>query len=272
MSLKRVDQILMLLYPEWTRSKIQSLIAQEKVKIKNPQGLWKTLNKTGIKLDSESLCREDFIIEDSEELHYVSRGALKLKAAIETFNLIVLDKVCLDVGLSTGGFSDYLLQQGAKKILGIDVGHDQLHKSLKNNPRLLAFDKINIRNGLPGELLSLFFESSPHFFDLIVVDVSFISLTYVISPLAKLISPSGSLVLLVKPQFELTQKHLNKKGVVKDQSLQAEIIKKIDGVLGENKLKRIDLCPSPIEGENGNKEILMLVQPELHSSDLLRES
>ncbi len=269
MKLLRVDQILQQLYPQWTRSKIQTLIEHKKVRMKDAQGLWKTLDKPGTKFDSLPLTQEHFLIEPDEELNYVSRGALKLKAALENFEIDVSGHVCLDVGLSTGGFTDLLLKAGAFRVLGVDVGINQLHQSLKNDKRLVAFEKINIREGLPPALLKEFFVSEPFEFDLIVVDVSFISLSLVIPPLASLLSPQGKLVLLLKPQFELTAKDLNKKGVVKDLNKIPQILEKIDGVLLENKLKRKSQCPSPIEGENGNKEILILALPQPRAPGLL---
>jgi 23S rRNA (cytidine1920-2'-O)/16S rRNA (cytidine1409-2'-O)-methyltransferase len=260
MSLKRIDQIIFELYPQLSRNKIQSLIEKSKISLLQENQTWTPLTKSGQKFVADHITIEKIRISQDEELDYVSRGALKLKEAFRKFNLSAKDCVCLDVGLSTGGFSDFLLQEGAKKILGIDVGRDQLHDKLKKEKRLISFDKINAKEGIPAEILNQFFGSEKVSFDHIVIDVSFISLSLIIPAMVKLLNKSGWIVVLIKPQFELTRKDLNKKGVVKDNSLREQVLKKIDGVFKENGLKVEDYCLSPIEGENGNKEFLMLAR------------
>lgn len=258
MSLTRVDLILLQLFPELTRGKVQSLIEKRKIQILNERGEWQTLEKSGDKWNSALLTTAHFKIAEDEELHFVSRGALKIKKAVEEFAVEVQGKICLDVGLSTGGFTDFLLQNGAQRILGIDVGKEQLHPRLRNHPKLVFADKVNAKDPIPSELLNTFFKEQARGFDLIVVDVSFISLTKVIPNLVGLLQPAGSLIVLIKPQFELSKAALNKKGVVRDRSQIPAIIEKIIGVFQQNKLKIRGYCPSPIEGENGNQEILMV--------------
>ncbi len=262
MSLKRVDQIICELFPEFTRTKVQSLIASQNVQYRLGEGDWALVQKPGLKLDAELLSVDHFMIQGSDELNYVSRGALKLKGALKKFDISVAQKVCLDVGLSTGGFSDLLLQEGALKILGIDVGQGQLHHSLRSHPKLVAVDKINARNPLPQNILDRFFSGMTHkHFDLIVVDVSFISLCLIVPNLKTYLSPSGLIICLVKPQFELQKLDLNKKGVVKDPRNNLAALNKIIEVFKDQNLDIIGHCPSPIEGEHGNQEYLLLARP-----------
>lgn len=257
MSKLRFDQLLARFYPELSRNKIQTLIEKGCVDIFYCKQ-WKTERKPGSKYDEANWLSEHFRVRFDQELKYVSRGALKLKQAIEEFSITVYKAVCLDVGLSTGGFSDYLLQSGAKRVLGIDVGREQLHPSLRQNPRLIFHDKINARNPLSQEILVDFFDTAPQLFDLIVVDVSFISLAKIIPNLHGLLRPGGTLVTLLKPQFELQKEDLNKKGVVKDLARVEHAKQKIFEVIGDCKLEIIGQCPSPIEGENGNQEYLII--------------
>lgn len=256
--MRRIDQIIALYFPEWTRSKIQSLIQREKILWQPKAGQWVPLKKSGLKVDPAGLSRDSFRLVDDEETRYVSRAALKLERAVTEFGIPIEAKTCLDVGLSTGGFTDYLLSHGAGKVLGVDVGRDQLHEKLKSDSRLMFFDKINAREPLPSDLLMSFFVGDPQLFDVIVIDVSFISLSLVIPPMVKNLKTSGVLIALVKPQFELTKKDLNKKGVVKDPSLLSNVLQKIDGVLQSSGLKPEGHCLSPIEGENGNQEVLVV--------------
>lgn len=256
MNKKRLDQLIIDLYPQLSRSKAQTLI--EKGKVQVLQGGWVTVTKASAKFDADDLGVETIQLLDDEELQYVSRGALKLKAAIVGAKIEVADKTCLDVGLSTGGFSDYLLKEGARKVLGVDVGREQLHPSLKESPRLMFRDKVNARYSLPEDLLDSFFKGDPALFDLIAVDVSFISLDKIVPSIVHYLAPAGELVVLVKPQFELQKKDLNKQGVVKTNELCQQAVEKIIEVLQQNKLQLEHLCESPIEGENGNKEVLIV--------------
>lgn len=258
---ERIDKIILKLFPKYTRSKIQTLIAKGKVFYKK-ENRWIKVTKSSHKLPLSDIKQIDWKFEQDEEMNYVSRGALKLKEAVEKFQIPVKGTLCLDIGLSTGGFSDYLLQEGAKKILGIDVGREQLHSSLREIPELLWKDKINGREELSKELLADFFQKEEKSkFDLIVIDVSFISLDKIVTHLHKYIDEKGSIIALVKPQFELSRSDLNKKGVVKDFSLINQVLQKISRVLSENKLELKAECSSPIEGDNGNKEVLILAQP-----------
>ncbi len=260
MSKKRLDQLLQELYPEWSRSKLQALIEKGHVEIFNSD--WKVESRPGAKIDSDRFSLKNIRVKQDEEFAYVSRGALKLKKAMETFRIPIQNRIALDVGLSTGGFSDYLLQNRILRILGIDVGTRQLHPSLAHDDRLVSYDKINARHPLPESILAPFFKDSANScFDLIVVDVSFISLSLIIPNLRSLLAANGDMVTLLKPQFELTKSDLNKKGVVKTEEGLHKAKKKIIEVLRQNTLEVVDTIDSPIEGENGNKEFLIWSRP-----------
>jgi 23S rRNA (cytidine1920-2'-O)/16S rRNA (cytidine1409-2'-O)-methyltransferase len=257
MSKKRLDQWILDHYPELTRSKAQSLIEKGKVSVFY-QGQWKRELRPGSKYDSQDIQKEKIRIDVDEGTQFVSRAALKLKRAVESFSIPLDGIMALDVGFSTGGFTDYLLQNGARKVLGVDVGRDQLHPSLRKDPRVVYRDKVNAREPLPADLLQSFFLDKPQQkFDLIVIDVSFISLDKIIPNIVSYLHPKGGLITLVKPQFELERSSLNKKGVVKKDSDVERAIEKIIEVLKQSGLEPINQCVSPIEGENGNKEHLI---------------
>lgn len=255
MSERRLDHIVQGLFPDLTRTKVQSLIERSKVKV---NGL--VVSKPGKKFDSNQINIENIEILDDQEIQYVSRGALKIKAILEKYQIPIKNKVCLDVGLSTGGFTDYLLQSGAAKVLGVDVGSDQVHENLRKNPRLIYQDKVNAREPLPQDLLTKFFSGADQKVDLVVIDVSFISLDKIIPSVTEYLKRGGHIAALIKPQFELQKSDLNKRGVVKDPNQIEQVVEKIGGVFAENQLQIIGTCPSPIEGENGNKEVLILAR------------
>ncbi|MEM7646705.1 MAG: SAM-dependent methyltransferase [Pseudomonadota bacterium] len=261
MSLKRVDQILSSFFPDLSRSKIQSLIERKKIQFMNEVGDWVSFHKPGEKRDPSQFKAEGLRILADPELDFVSRGALKLKGAFDHWpHISAQGKTCLDIGLSTGGFSDFLLQNGASRVLGIDAGSGQLHSKLKDHPKLDWYDKINARNSIPQTILDSFFGGHEPVFDCIVVDVSFISLSHFARPIRSLLAPSGFCVALFKPQFEVGRGFLNKKGVVVDSQKVAQTLAGIQLVFNDNDLNVLETVPSPIEGENGNQEILLLIR------------
>ena len=182
-------------------------------------------------------------------LPYVSRGGLKLEKAIANFDVSVKDKVCTDVGSSTGGFTDCMLQNGAKKVFAIDVGRGQLDWKLRNDPRVICMEKTNIRYVTPEDLGEEIDFSS--------IDVSFISLTKVLEPIRNYLAKDGEIVALIKPQFEAGREKVGKKGVVREKSTHREVIQKImDYAMSIG----FDLCAldfSPIKGPEGNIEYLI---------------
>ncbi|KRE23742.1 hemolysin [Bosea sp. Root483D1] len=188
------------------------------------------------------------VIEAQAAHPYVSRGGVKLAAALDTFGFDPKGLTCLDVGASTGGFSDVLLRRGAMRVYAIDVGQAQLHESLHGHPRLTSLERQDIRTLDPG----LFAEVPT----LAVIDVSFISLKLVLPAVAKLLAPQARLVALVKPQFE-TKRSALKKGVLRDEVLQQQICAEIAEVTAGLGFAISGLVPSPIEGGDGNREFLL---------------
>lgn len=192
---------------------------------------------------------------DNEMEKFVSRGGLKLEGALAHTKIKCEDIIALDVGQSTGGFTDCLLQQGARKVIGIDVGHGQLHERLKLHDQVTSFEGINARElSQDARLLS---HKPVNGFSLIVVDLSFISLTLVLESLSQLLAKHGNLLALVKPQFEVGPAHLAKGGVVKDFSLFKQVESKIKAKSQAVGLTVCDYFPSSIEGKDGNKEFFI---------------
>jgi len=179
---------------------------------------------------------------------YVSRGGLKLAAALDRFGFDPQGRVCLDVGASTGGFTQVLLERGAKRVIAVDVGRGQLHASLRTRPEVVSLEETDIRSLLPDRL-----GATP---DLIVVDVSFISLKLVLPAALKLTQPPAQLVALIKPQFEAGRAAL-KKGVVRDAAVHAAVCDDIAAFVATLGWQVLGVIPSPIEGGDGNKEFLL---------------
>ena len=187
-----------------------------------------------------------------EVLPYVSRGGLKLKAAIDRFALDVRGKVCADIGASTGGFTDCLLQEGAARVYAIDVGYGQLHERLRSDPRVASRERVNAR--YLGE------KEIPELVGLIAVDVSFISLKQVLPALLPRLEPGGLLVALVKPQFEVGREKVGKGGVVRDAEARAEAIRDIERFVADAGLTILGVMDSPVSGPAGNVEALLAAQ------------
>jgi 23S rRNA (cytidine1920-2'-O)/16S rRNA (cytidine1409-2'-O)-methyltransferase len=186
----------------------------------------------------------------SDEIKYVGRGGLKLEKALLEFQICLSEYVCLDVGASTGGFTDCLLQNGAKKVVTVDVGTNQMVWKLRNDERVEARENVNARYLKPEDFADKF--------DLIVMDVSFISVTKILSTLKDLLSATGKIIILIKPQFEVGKGEVGKGGIVKDESKHAEVIEKIHSFADEIGLVNLGLTDSPILGADGNKEFLGL--------------
>jgi len=181
---------------------------------------------------------------------YVSRGGEKLEAALDQFRVDPKSRVCLDVGASTGGFTDCLLQHGAAKVYAIDVGHDQLHPSLRRDPRVVVREGLNARYLEPQDI------GEP--IDLAVIDVSFISLRLILPPLAEILAPGGDLIALAKPQFEVGREALPPDGVVKKEADRQAVLEALRAfVESETPWSAIGEMKSPIEGEKGNLEYLL---------------
>lgn len=185
-------------------------------------------------------------------LRYVSRGGLKLEKAVKSFALQLDGRVCMDVGASTGGFTDCMLQNGAARVYAVDVGHGQLDWQLRNDPRVVCMEKTNIRYVVPGDVAE-----APSF---VSIDVSFISLTMVLGPVRELMAPEGEAVCLIKPQFEAGREKVGKKGVVRDPAVHEEVILKVLSYAESLGFVCGGLDFSPIRGPEGNIEYLLYLE------------
>ena len=185
-------------------------------------------------------------------LKYVSRGGLKLEKAMTHFGVELAGKVCMDVGSSTGGFTDCMLQNGAVKVYAVDVGHGQLDWKLRNDERVVCMEKTNIRYVTPDDIADKIQCSS--------IDVSFISLTKVLGPVKQLLTDDGQIVCLIKPQFEAGREKVGKKGVVREKSTHLEVIEQVILFAVSQGFEILNLEFSPIKGPEGNIEYLLYLQ------------
>ncbi|MCX7794813.1 MAG: TlyA family RNA methyltransferase [Thermodesulfovibrionales bacterium] len=239
----RLDRVLVQRGLVSTRERAKALIMEGKVLVSGH-----ICTKPG------TLINSDTEIELKEEIPYVSRGGLKLEAALEYFNIDVNSKVAMDVGASTGGFTDCLLKRGAKKVYCIDVGYGQLAWSLRNDPRVILFEKTNIRY-LPKEAI-------PEEIDIITVDVSFISLTKVLPKIVEFLKSGGEALCLVKPQFEVGKKDVGKGGIVRDEEKRLSAVEKVATEATKIGFSVSGSFRSPLEGQKGNVEYFLYLKKE----------
>lgn len=202
---------------------------------------------------SASVSDEAVIEYRGEVLPFVSRGGLKLQRAMQEFGIALDDAVCMDIGASTGGFTDCMLQSGARRVFAIDVGHDQLHASLREDDRVANLEGMNIRDLTADDI-----ENVPVNFA--SVDVSFISLSYVMPVAAKLLVPGGQMACLVKPQFEAGKDKLGKKGVVRSRHTHYDVLVQVTQNAVANGFRVLGLTYSPVKGPEGNIEYLMHIE------------
>ena len=200
---------------------------------------------------------------ENAESRYVSRGGLKLEAALRHFQIVPTGFACLDVGSSTGGFTDCLLQHGAQVVVAIDVGTNQLAWKLRNDPRVLVRENVNARALRPAD-----FDQR---FDLIVMDVSFISVTKILPALVGLLADDGRIVVLIKPQFEVGKGEVGKGGIVRDPEKHERVITEVNGFASEIGLEVLGTVPSPITGAEGNIEFLSCYRKPVASDTELVE-
>ena len=239
----RADQLLVHRGLAATRSQAQRLIAGG---VRWFDGrAWKPVGKNGDELPDEA--RVELL--DAAEARYVSRGGLKLEGALRTAGLDVTGFRCLDVGQSTGGFTDCLLQRGAAQVVGVDVGYGQLHERLRTDPRVTALEKVNARELTPAQVGGGF--------DLVTGDLSFISLALVLPALAPLLRGGGTLLMLAKPQFELQPGDIGKGGIVRDEGLYAQVERKLRDACIAAGLQVQGWYPSAIAGGDGNREFFI---------------
>jgi 23S rRNA (cytidine1920-2'-O)/16S rRNA (cytidine1409-2'-O)-methyltransferase len=205
----------------------------------------------GQKVDKAgSLVPEDADIRIiGEQLRYVSRGGLKLEAALKEFNVAVEGKTALDVGASTGGFTDCLLQQGAKKVYAVDVGYGQLAWKLRQDPRVVLIERTNIREIAPSLI--------PERIEITVIDVSFISLEKVIPSILQFLKPEAGVIALIKPQFEVGKGQVGKGGIVRDEEARRAAVDRVESFFRDMGFEVKGVIPSPITGQDGNVEYLI---------------
>ena len=231
----RIDQWLVENHLTESRQKAQALIIAKKIFLGN-----------------QPIRKADYLIEKDAKILvkkgplFVSRGGDKLNFALTKFAIKVHNKIALDVGASTGGFSDCLLQQGAKKIFALDVGNKRLHWKLQKEKKIVSIENTNFRK--------ISFETIGELVDLIVVDVSFISVKLLIEKLALFLKPKKDLVILFKPQFEVDRKHIARGGKVKSTVVALDALENLSTTFSETGFKRLQFCESPIRGKKANNQ------------------
>ncbi len=225
-----------------SREKAKAMIMEGNVFVENERE-----DKAGTTFDVEAA-----IEIRGNTLKYVSRGGLKLEKAMTHFGIALDGKICMDIGASTGGFTDCMLQSGAKKVYAVDVGYGQFAWKLRQDPRVVCMEKTNIRYVTP--------ENIGDALDFASVDVSFISLTKVLGPARELLRDGGEMVCLIKPQFEAGREKVGKKGVVRDLAVHEEVIAKVVDFAVEQRFFVRDLEYSPIKGPEGNIEYLVYIK------------
>ena len=235
----RIDQLLVDKGLVESRQRAQALILAGKVLVNRVP-----VTKAGTKVLTSA---EIHVKED--EIPYVSRGALKLEEALKTLEIDIAHDVCLDIGASTGGFTDCLLRHGADKVYAVDVGYGQLAWSLRNDERVVVLERTNIRY--------LTEEQVPEKVDLVTIDTSFISLKLVVPAALGFLKKEGRILALIKPQFEVGKGKVGKGGVVKDPAQHAEVIDNLSDFFQELGLEKEAVIPSPILGPKGNREFII---------------
>ena len=236
---ERIDKLMVQRQLAGSRERARALIMAGRVLVDD-----QPVDKAGTQVDQEASIRLK-----GEDIPYVSRGGLKLARALETFQVTAAGRTALDVGASTGGFTDCLLQGGARKVFAVDVGYGQLAWKLRDDQRVINLERTNIRHLTLDQL-----DEIP---DLAVIDASFISLEKVLPSTTALIKPGGDIIALIKPQFEVGKGQVGKGGVVRDPDQHAQVIEKIKLVAAQAGCQVVQLCESPILGTKGNREFLI---------------
>jgi 23S rRNA (cytidine1920-2'-O)/16S rRNA (cytidine1409-2'-O)-methyltransferase len=233
---ERLDILVLEKFPQYSRQQVQSWIMQGNVTVDD-----KVVTKPGMATFSESVI--DLVVDEPK---YVSRAGLKLEKALDHFGIDVKDLVALDAGLSTGGFADCLLQRGAKKVFGVDVGYGQTADKIRQDPRVIMMERTNLRTlETVGELV-----------DIITLDLAFISVLKVMDAVEHVIKPYGKLIVLIKPQFEAEKHEVGAKGIIKDPKIHEKVIIKLKNGIEALGYECVGVIDSPILGGSGNKEFL----------------
>lgn len=232
----RLDVFLQERYPHLTRNQIQSFIMQGMVKVDG-----NIITKAGKIVSEKSFFELDLTIPK-----YVCRAGFKLEKALDHFKIKVTDFVVMDAGLSTGGFTDCLLQKGAAKVYGIDVGHNQVHEKIRQDARVHVMEQTNLR----------YVTSLPELVDLVTLDLAFISVLKVMHVVKAVLKPAGLLIVLIKPQFEAARSQVGKGGVIKDELIHTQVVAQVTQGIMLNGFLLIEVIDSPLLGSAGNKEFL----------------
>ncbi|MBQ7680074.1 MAG: TlyA family RNA methyltransferase [Butyrivibrio sp.] len=229
-----------------SRERARALIMEGKIFVNGERE-----DKPGAQFDPDKIKRLEL---RGETLPYVSRGGLKLEKALRVFDIDVSGRICMDVGASTGGFTDVLLQNGAEKVYAVDSGTNQLAWKLRSDPRVVCMEQTNFRYVRPEDI--------PDRMEMMTADVSFISLDKILPPARALLQPGGCMVCLIKPQFEAGREQVGKKGVVRDPAVHREVIGRVTDMAQMLGFVTAGLDYSPITGPEGNIEYLLYLQTE----------
>jgi 23S rRNA (cytidine1920-2'-O)/16S rRNA (cytidine1409-2'-O)-methyltransferase len=233
---KRLDQLVQELFPHYSRNLIQSWIMQGKIKVNG-----QVITKPGVAIPIDATINAHI-----EEPKYVGRAGFKLEKALDYFGISVAGLTALDAGLSTGGFTDCLLQRGAKKIYGVDVGYGQVHEKIRGNPAVVVMERTNLRELPPLD----------DHIDMVTLDLSFISVLKVMDVVASLLADRGQLVVLIKPQFEARKEDVERGGLIRNVHIHRQVIEKVTRGIESFGFELVGVTDSPIAGTTGNKEFL----------------
>lgn len=236
--------------------------------VKSRERAKEIIKKNGVTVNRKIVSKPSFSVSECDDikviietLRYVSRGGLKLEKAIQVFDLDFSESVCVDLGASTGGFVDCMLQNGAKKVYAVDVGHDQLDKSLLDNPKVLNLEGVNVK--------SFSTEYTKEKVDFVTADLSFISIKSSLGVIRELLKDNALAVILIKPQFEVGKSKIGKGGIVKDKSAHIELLTELLPFIEENKMSVEGLTVSSIKGGDGNIEYLALLKNKVSDKSFL---
>ncbi len=228
-----------------TRARARAIVLAGQVRVNGA-----VLSKAGVPVPADA--DVTLVVPDHP---YVGRGGVKLAHALDAFGVSVSGRTAIDIGASTGGFTDVLLRRGTTRVAAVDVGHGQLAWKLRQDPRVVVLERLNARgldrSMLPPEL---------HNVDVITIDVSFISLTLILTQIPPLLTGSSDVIALVKPQFEAGRKEVGKRGVVTDEAVHQRVVEHISSSAGQIGLRRVSVVPSPITGTEGNQEFFLHLQ------------
>lgn len=251
---ERLDTLLVSRGLSESREKAKATIMAGLVFVKNQR-----VDKAGTKIDIESE-----ILVKGNPIPYVGRGGLKLEKALKSFPIDLTDQVMMDIGASTGGFTDCALQNGARKVYAVDVGYGQLAWKLRTDERVVNMERTNIRN--------VTIEDIGEFVDFISIDVSFISLLKIMPAVAPLLKENGAMVTLIKPQFEAGREHVGKGGIVRDQNIHRQVIRNVTEGIAACGVIPLALTFSPIKGADGNIEYLLYSKKTLQCDNAITDA